>query len=103
MLFHNNNDGNTEIPPNETHEAAHTSTTRKPYSVLLELVAGSLVGTTYYNCVYENTKVMEDIDKTRPPLDNLQVPTLTGVAPTVAQCGGPQMDEEQCIVYEVMC
>ena len=46
---------------------------------------------------------MEDIDKTRPPLDNLQVPTLTGVAPTVAQCGGPQMDEEQCIVYEVMC
>ena len=102
-LLQNDNDGYTDIPPNETHEAVHTSTTRKPYSVLLKLVAGSLVGTTYYNCVYKNTEVTEDIDKTCPPLDDLQVPTLTGVARKVAQCGGTEMDEKKHIAYEVMC
>ena len=87
--------GTQRSPPNETHEAVYTSISRKPYSVLLKLVAGSLVGTTDYNCVYENTKVIEDIDETCPPLHDFQVPTLPGVVHKVAQCGGTQMDEKQ--------
>ena len=102
-LLQDDNDGNEEIPPNETHEAVHTSTTRKPYSVLLKLVNGSLVGTIDYNCVYENSEAMVDIDETCPRLDDLQVPKLTDIARKVAQCRGTQMNEKQYIAYEVKC
>lgn len=70
----------------------------------LKLVAGALVGETAYDHVYSGVSDADGVSK-ETGAASLQplAPTLAGAARKVASCGGPQLDEKQYILYEVIC
>ena len=71
--------------------------------VKLKLVAGSLVGATEYDHVYDGINEKDDNESDSHSFHNSVTLILMGVAREVARCGGHIVEKKQYFTYEVIC
>ena len=91
------------VPYNDKETNGKVDYTRRTYSVMLKLIAGSLVGTTDYIFIYDDMDDMELDGATENQIPGSPVPTLVDVARRVAKFEGKKLDDKQYIAYEIIC
>ena len=87
-----------ELPSGTNHNVMSSNDQHRTYTGMLKLILGTL-SYKAFSALYEDL----DTDASQPGETSNVMPTLSGVASSVAKLDGTQMDEKQCIAYEIIC